>query len=483
MLPISEFKIKACEELQEQYKYLKAKTILAIVNRYIKVVTNEVLSNLAQKQMLGNLAQIRFKTVMRSGGRRLLLKESTKKIYMQKWFDENLRLFDVLEKGIYLKAKNVSRLTIINLKYELLFLGKNKKDFVVEMFDINSALNFSGADKEVVFRFLYGVQYEVFKNYESDKNLADEVVVDLGGLKKYINKITKKYEREKLINDADAGINGKAEIQDAVRIYKAAKLNNGSLIQIINESDFGRKYYKAVNLQSTSKSTRHVALGSCIEFDLENAVYTWRYNEVLKIQRDSVWDATEDYLNRKQYWRETLANNVFGKTRSKALKEDNIKKIKKAFTAMSFGARGSAKGGFYLASDGSVTNLALNEIIGDTEKSACFIQHRFVKAFVREQNKISKIIFDAVKHTLVGCNFLHNKKGLVVNRALAYCYQQNERMIMNACIKHIKKDDFLLMVHDAFYVRKMDKKTLVKIEKTLASFNALLKLDKTVRKI
>ncbi len=84
----------------------------------------------------------------------------------------------------------------------------------------------------------------------------------------YLNKEIEK--RTNKANDTDKKTNKiNTKISKAIRIYRTAELCNGQLIQIINKSNFGRVYYKGVNLQSVDKEIRVIALGDCIEYGID----------------------------------------------------------------------------------------------------------------------------------------------------------------------------------------------------------------------
>lgn len=465
METFEDYREKAIKALQADFAHIKERKLEKCVDKYIAVAKKEILRYWIDLGLTGSFAYVRVNSIHRNAGRYQLHKGSKKQTYISNWLDKNCALYKICKLG----NNKSGKLTEIHLNYDL---GINA-DVVYAA--INNDEEISSDERKDMLMMLYGDSFDVLVKYTNDNTVADITEVNFKSLKAYIDKTQYTYSNNKYKFNNKL----KTRIKQAKRIYAIAKLFGGSLIQIINESAFGRKYYKGPNLQSVHKDVRHAALGDCIEFDIANSVYAWRYDLVKDINANTVYAETLNYLQFKKSYRERLAEEVFGDVANMD-KEAKVKIIKQAFTAISFGAKGSVKAVEW-NENGVVKTLAINAIITAKDRRKLFLNHSFVKAFIKEQEAISKVIFDAA---IEGLKEMRHFKGKTIKQseALAFLYQQNERIIMDKCITHIAKGDLLLVVHDAFYVKRINADTLVEIKCELADSNSELKLEREEHK-
>lgn len=242
----------------------------------------------------------------------------------------------------------------------------------------------------------------------------------------------------------------------ALRIRLIAAENDNHMPHVINESRFGRKYYKGPNLQNTPKIVRHAALGACHEYDIESSVFAWKlswFRSICVSNDESVpMPATSEYLDYKNAKRRQLARTVFDSD-----EEGWVAIIKEAITAIGFGAPARVTG--YVV-QGSYEPSALNTIIKSRTRLQTFLTDPWVREFVEEQRSINKIIVEAARLQGMEPHFqsipeLIDRAGrLRPNSVVSYLYQQTERQILEYLMRECDSAEILLTVHDCIYTRR-----------------------------
>jgi hypothetical protein len=246
------------------------------------------------------------------------------------------------------------------------------------------------------------------------------------------------------------------------------------IAQIANESNFGRRYYRSLNLQSAPKIVRHAALGSCYQYDLNASVFAWRYNFVKFIDSKISMPYTLEYIDEKDQRRRQLALALDIPV------SFNIKLeiIKELITAIGFGSRPGNNGVRWQDQSGAWQYPSINKIIKSPEARDNLLAHPWLAGFILEQKMISKVIFDNIKELVRDKEFLANERGnLSVNATLAYAYQTEERNCIDMLSEQARLDGtFLLAVHDAFYTSRPVK--LVELKEQLVAFNPYATISK-----
>jgi hypothetical protein len=252
-----------------------------------------------------------------------------------------------------------------------------------------------------------------------------------------------------------------------------------ALPQIASESDFGRRYYRSLNLQSCPKIIRHAALGDCHQYDLHASVFAWKYATVKRIDPTVKLTYTLEYLDFKDSIRRMLAKDL-----AIAVSQDQkIKIVKEFISAIGFGAQAKSNGGSWVDSNGSRKFPALNDIIRSPEARQRLLNTAWLKNFVKEQNLINKIIFDHYEESLGHLPFLKDKDTgqLKKQKLISYVYQTDERATIEQLAQSARDNGtFLLMVHDGFYTSQPIK--LSQVREKLQTINPIADITKEFHK-
>ena len=247
--------------------------------------------------------------------------------------------------------------------------------------------------------------------------------------------------------------------------------------QAVNESLFGRKYYKGLNLQNCPKIVRHAALGTCFEYDLNASVFAWKLDVAHRQLGIPLKDLTYtlEYLDSKDKIRERLAKTL----PIQSTFDKKLKIIKDVMTAIGFGARISTKNACWYDNSGQLVFTAMSKIIKSPEARQQLFTDPWMQGFANEQVLISKTIFDLTKEHLQGLEFLQNERGnLSQNKVCAYLYQQAERSYINDLTAEAKEQNsLLLVVHDGFYTKVPQK--LSRLKEILKQHNPEADINKT----
>jgi hypothetical protein len=227
--------------------------------------------------------------------------------------------------------------------FETISVGNNlKRRQTVGTTDIPMKVLIAGGDSKEIVRAIY-------KDVTGEEP-CDFVNIDINNLQNYINRI-------KTYNSNPTNLRN---LRDATLILIVAKENLGNLPQIVNESAFGRRYYRGLNLQSCSKEVRLAALGPCWAVDISNSVFNWRYAKFHK-EGQKLLINTKTYLQDKDRIRKKLAQAVFGNTQ-----KYSVETVKRVMTAISFGARGETNS-WYRNAAGAWVQGSISEIIKSPE--------------------------------------------------------------------------------------------------------------------
>lgn len=242
----------------------------------------------------------------------------------------------------------------------------------------------------------------------------------------------------------------------ALRIQLIARAANGQMPHIINESQFGRRYYRGPNLQNTPRIVRLAALGTCYEYDIESSVFAWKYSwftDICNNQNETVsMPATLEYLDHKSAVRRRVAQAVFDNA-----EEGYVEIIKEAITAIGFGASARVSG--YVV-NGMYEPTALNTIIRAKTRLQRFLDDEWVQEFMAEQRSINSVIVEFARlqgmepHFRTIPELIDRGDRLRANSVVSYLYQQTERKILDYLMQQCADRQILLTVHDCIYTRR-----------------------------
>lgn len=244
----------------------------------------------------------------------------------------------------------------------------------------------------------------------------------------------------------------------------------GNLPQVISESDFGRKYYKGINLQTAPKIVRQAALGECHQYDIEASVFTWKLDFVKAVYEIKL-PATIDYLEYKDHHRTRLSDLIFG-TKEKGY----VNYIKQAITAIGFGARKT--NAVWMGENGKWKKTALREIIKSPKLLDQFLNDSWVNEFLQEQETMNQLIWQEIKDLPMikdDPNLRNLNNQISKNKAVAKAYQTTERILLDSMTKIAESSQVLLTCHDGFYTK--NKAKLAELKECLKSIFPSGQLD------
>lgn len=306
----------------------------------------------------------------------------------------------------------------------------------------------------------------------------DVVAIDQRSLSNYIRSNLSQ-DRDNPRNSSELVEEWDRNLKHAQKLWMLAQAGDGELIQIRNESQFGRRYYKGPNLQNTPKIVRHAALGACHEYDIESSVFAWKlswFREICKVHNTTInMPATLEYLDHKVALRRRLAQSVFDTTADWA-----VKVIKEFITAIGFGA--PLRGVGYVA-DGRYQKPALAQIITAKARLDLAMEDKWVQEFVQEQTDMNDAIVALARvnmaSELKSVPELWEKGGkkLKGNSVVSYLYQHAEREILDWAEEFCADREVLLTVHDCIYTRRPVK--LMEFRAGLLEFGDFFKLEHT----
>lgn len=244
-------------------------------------------------------------------------------------------------------------------------------------------------------------------------------------------------------------------LSTARQILLIAQATNGQLPMIVHESNFGRKYYRGLNLQSCAKVVREAALGPCWSVDIENAVVNWKYS-TMNDDTQAKLTYTREYIQDKQRIRKQLALLIFGNT-----EDYSINTIKRIMTAVGFGARGETNC-WYKTSTGAWTQGSISEILYSKELRTKLFTDPWMMSFMMEQEVMNRAIESSLlpvfqsKPKLKQMVLTASGKRISVQKMIALAYQRAERTIMEQ-IDEWANAKRILLVHDgAYYATRPD---------------------------
>lgn len=275
-------------------------------------------------------------------------------------------------------------------------------------------------------------------------------------------------------------------MKQAERIFAIAeqfRINEqfGQLPMLKRPAASGRMYYGGVNLQNCSSAVRHAALGRHYSYDLRTSVFAWQISE-LRTQQGL--DSNTNPPN-TIYTRELIAAKQIVRERFRECFKDSLysetqidSKIKEAITAIGFGCRRS--GGFN-NSQGEFIPKGLRGIIGDKSSRDAFLNHPWIKGFMKEQDAIITEITDYwLKENPAHKTAEYTQsRGSYSKKVFAsYLYQYFESCAIRDIMKLCAEKEILLWVHDGFctrhpiniadanFILKQDHGSMMQLEKT-----------------
>jgi hypothetical protein len=279
----------------------------------------------------------------------------------------------------------------------------------------------------------------------------------------FLDELSDLLKHDKIYIDANSlrkAVVGYDKVHDIKVANRLLHFNNvfGYLPHIINESPFGRKYYKGINLQGASKRIRKDAFPHAIEIDINSASNEWLMQQA-KLHGLN-YSLIEEFSQNKKAVRIAISIGVFGQHYS----EEDFGNIKQCITAIGFGAR-----------LGNTRENAICKILKNGIHRSKFMKHWFIKDYYEEMNEIGKAVYKANKDRLKNLDCLYsvnkkNKKLFKKAKLMAYLYQHFERDAMDTAFVGFKKN-IKLMVHDGCYAEGLSDQDIAVVKQRFKKKN------------
>ena len=430
-------------------------------NKYLNAISKSLLKRLPF--MNDGYTYISLKRLLDESGE---FNYKKKRYYIYNEFKDLYAFYYVVDKGSNLKySKNTfeknSKVKLMNHRHIDMLIDSNDTNELVTMF-------YGDLTPEKLDELLV-----VDVDMTSLNNFIGHCKVSLNDTTKsedYTNKIRKNYYQARYVK--------------IISEFFYSVYDKYCLPMIAEKSDYGRIYYKGINIQNMGEEVRRAVIGDCHQYDLSAAVYAIKLmlaKDVLNDQGIShigQFTYTKDYIDRKKAIRKELVDNCM--TTTKASYKEKSKYVKQALTAIGFGAK--LTGNSWLV-DNEWQNSAINEIIKNKTDREQFINNDFVKNFIKEQSDMTKLI---VNHHLKDEEFLNkitkiksiiNNNGRIrKNQVMVYMFQHIETMIMET-IKDLAGTNVYL-VHDAMISKeKITNDNLLSIKLALQNIGEDLSIE------
>jgi hypothetical protein len=382
-----------------------------------------------------------------------------KKIRVHKWLTDND--WDIVQ-TVILGTKFSGQNSLVKLT--ALATIKNSLQVPVQSLseattdeEIDAYLSGDDVSNIALFDHLYP-EYNLEWRDEKLKELFDWVPVDVESVKAYVYWL----ETE---SNLIQGPKKDLALRQSLSILGIASVTKGYYLQRKKPSSFGRTYYEGTSVQNVNKELRRAMLGNCWEYDIRSSVVAWKmgyarsYLAASGLDQDlkKSFPSTLLYLEHKADFMATVSHYVFLDS-SPVPKDLRPKLLKRAFTAISFGARQTAKG--WLDASGNWTNPALVDILQNSEDRTRFLSDFTVKQFIKEQNALDDYLYDLFKKfrpDLLLERYLQTESGRPSKaKVLAYLYQHGETQVMDIVRQAALAKGLVPIanVHDAIFFKR-----------------------------
>ena len=382
-----------------------------------------------------------------------------KKIRVHKWLTDNdWDIVQMVVKGTKFSGQNsqVKLTSLVTVQNNLQIPAASLSAATTDE-EIDAYLSGDDVSNIALFDHLYP-EYNLEWREDKLRQLFDWVPVDVESVKAYVYWLE---TESKMIQGPKKDL----ALRQALSILGIAAVTKGYYLQRKKPSPFGRTYYEGTSVQNVNKELRRAMLGNCWEYDIRSSVVAWKmgyargYLAASGLDQDlkKSFPATLLYLEDKADFMATVRHYVFPES-SPVPKELRPKLLKQAFTAISFGARQTAKG--WLDASGNWTNPALVEILQNTEDRMRFLADDTVKLFIKEQNALDDYLYDLLKKfhpELLLEKYLQTDSGRPSKaKVMAYLYQHGETHVMDIVRQVALANGHIPIanVHDAIFFKR-----------------------------
>ena len=382
-----------------------------------------------------------------------------RKIRVHKWLTDNdWDIVQMVVKGSKFSGQNsqIKLTPLVTLQNNLQVPAASLSAATTDE-EIDAYLSGDDISNIALFDHLYP-EYNLEWREDKLNQLFDWVPVDVESVQAYIYWLE---TESKLIQGPKKDL----ALRQALTILGIAAVTKGYYLQRKKLSPFGRTYYEGTSVQNVNKELRRAMLGNCWEYDIRSSVVAWKmgyargYLAASGLDQDlkKSFPATLLYLEDKVDFMATVRHYVFPES-SPVPKELRPKLLKQAFTAISFGARQTAKG--WLDASGNWTNPALVEILQNADDRMRFLSDEIVKSFIKEQNILDNYLYDLLKKfhpELLLEKYLQTDSGRPSKaKVLAYLYQHGETHVMDIVRQVALANGHIPIanVHDAIFFKR-----------------------------
>jgi len=292
----------------------------------------------------------------------------------------------------------------------------------------------------------------------------------------YLDEVSDPLRHEKVYIDADSLRDARGGFIDKktgkVKIRSVQVANYllhvhkvfGYVPHIPNESNFGRLYYRCINLQGAPKEVRKAALPNATEVDINSCS-----NEFL-MQQANKHGVGCNYLKlfsaEKHSIRVEITKKVFDVDESDVDFSDvYLKTIKQCITAIGFGAR--------------IINYkdnAINVILESELHRARFMNHEFIVGYYADMNNISTAVVRAHPELHEFDYLLSDGGKLSPSKLMAYQFQHFERNAMDTSFEGFDKY-VKLRIHDGRYIEGMSSDDLDVVKRRFAKLGLTISVE------
>jgi len=366
------------------------------------------------------------KELLQKGGRL-----GPKRIWLHSWLMDNAPLIRVVVKG-----SNLTQLVSQIVLTDLTSLHDPLSEDTDMPYTNDPAIDnhISNGDEQAIFSYLYPELTEPHIDHITDeevKELFDPIRINVKSVMAYIEWL-------------DSGVRVKHELKVKYRrhariLIAVANICNGIFFQRKSPSAFGRMYYTGLSMQSVNKLLRKAAIGNAYEYDIYCSAMTWKAGFAddaikhfgLSGDKSEHIAALLVYLSHRTEFTEQLRADVFLQD-CKLSTEKQVKLLKQALTAISFGARAN-KATKYYNKRGEEVYGSLSEIIKVTAERHRFLDHELVKGFIASQDLLDNYLYHIGKEAgVTSLTCVKTPAGRTSkSKVIAYLYQQSETQIMD----------------------------------------------------
>jgi hypothetical protein len=430
----------------------KANSANKALDKYVRLITQLIRNSRSHKtdnfNKLLNLYTIPVNTLQQEGPR---IGSKSQKIRLHKWLEENdLALVEKVIEGNNITHR-LSQVRLTHLvQLEVCIASKQ----ICQNMPLNALQEIIITTHPMTTTDLH----DYYPDYQSDPDSYDHVIVDSTSLTNYIHWL--KFTSRMIDEESRA-----KQVEDCEFILKVANINAGLYPMKYNPSAYGRTYYKHINIQSVPKLMRGAILGECWEYDVRSSVIGWKTAWIERLSKQHMdtsefrktFSATLNYLEDKRDFMATVYRDMFSHFEDGSAIEANMKLIKQAITAISFGARATAVC-WEFTINGFSKRTAISGIFKCHELAKKFLENPTVSKFKEEQNLMDACIVETIKQDCPAITknpLFKNAKRFNKAKLMAYLYQQEESRNMQIAVDIVRAfgQEPLARIHDAFIVR------------------------------